>query len=78
MGLPRFYVDTPLAPDTTVALPEPVTRHIHVLRLAVGDDVCLFDGSGQEFRARLDAITSAMPPPPSQRRRNPIPKHAIT
>jgi 16S rRNA (uracil1498-N3)-methyltransferase len=56
MGLPRFYVDTPLAPDTTVALPEPVTRHIHVLRLAVGDDVCLFDGSGQEFRARLDAI----------------------
>lgn len=27
-----------------------------MLRLAVGDDVCLFDGSGQEFRARLDAI----------------------
>lgn len=56
MGLPRFFVDTPLAPDTTVTLPEPVTRHIHVLRLAVGDDVCLFDGSGAEFRARLDAI----------------------
>lgn len=56
MGLPRFFVDTPLAPDTTVTLPEPVTRHIHVLRLAVGDNVCLFDGSGVEFRARLDAI----------------------
>ena len=56
MGLPRFFVDTPLAPNTTVALPEAVTRHIHVLRLAVGDDVCLFDGSGHEFRARLDAI----------------------
>ncbi|CAJ0811144.1 Ribosomal RNA small subunit methyltransferase E [Ralstonia wenshanensis] len=56
MGLPRFFVDTPLAPNTTVALPEAVTRHIHVLRLAAGDDVCLFDGSGHEFRARLDAI----------------------
>jgi len=56
MGLPRFFVDTPLAPNTTVTLPEAVTRHIHVLRLAVGDDVCLFDGSGNEFRARLDAI----------------------
>ena len=56
MGLPRFFVDTPLAPHTTVTLPEAVTRHIHVLRLTVGDDVCLFDGSGHEFRARLDAI----------------------
>ncbi|MEV8469402.1 MULTISPECIES: 16S rRNA (uracil(1498)-N(3))-methyltransferase [unclassified Ralstonia] len=56
MGLPRFFVDTPLAPNTTVTLPEAVTRHIHVLRLAAGDDVCLFDGSGHEFRARLDAI----------------------
>jgi len=56
MGLPRFFVDTPLGPHTTVTLPEAVTRHIHVLRLAVGDDVCLFDGSGHEFRARLNAI----------------------
>lgn len=56
MGLPRFFIESPLAPHTTVTLPEAVTRHIHVLRLAVGDDVCLFDGSGNEFRARLDAI----------------------
>ncbi|ANH75011.1 RNA methyltransferase, RsmE family protein [Ralstonia insidiosa] len=56
MGLPRFYVDTSLAPHTAVTLPETVTRHIHVLRLAVGDEVCLFDGSGHEFHARLDAI----------------------
>ncbi|MEW1782437.1 16S rRNA (uracil(1498)-N(3))-methyltransferase [Arthrobacter sp. NPDC080086] len=56
MGLPRFYVDTPLGPHTTIALPEAVTRHIHVLRLTVGDEVCLFDGSGNEFRARLDTI----------------------
>ncbi|MCL9847925.1 16S rRNA (uracil(1498)-N(3))-methyltransferase [Ralstonia solanacearum P673] len=56
MGLPRFYIDSPLAPHTTVTLPESVARHIHVLRLAVGDDVQLFDGSGLEFRARLDAI----------------------
>ncbi|CAJ0740246.1 Ribosomal RNA small subunit methyltransferase E [Ralstonia edaphis] len=56
MGLPRFFVDTPLAPNTTVTLDESVTRHIHVLRLAAGDDVCLFNGSGHEFRARLDAI----------------------
>ena len=56
MGLPRFYVDTSLAPHTAVTLPETVTRHIHVLRLAIGDEVCLFDGSGHEFHARLDAI----------------------
>jgi len=56
MGLPRFFVDTPLAPNTTVTLDESVTRHSHVLRLAAGDDICLFDGSGYEFRARLDAI----------------------
>jgi 16S rRNA (uracil1498-N3)-methyltransferase len=56
MGLPRFFIESTLAPYTTVTLPEAVTRHIHVLRLAVGDDVCLFDGSGNEFRARLDAI----------------------
>ncbi|MGM3273463.1 16S rRNA (uracil(1498)-N(3))-methyltransferase [Ralstonia sp. 24A2] len=56
MGLPRFYVDTPLAPHTAVTLSEAVTRHIHVLRLAIGDEVCLFDGSGHEFHARLDAI----------------------
>ncbi|MDF6814336.1 16S rRNA (uracil(1498)-N(3))-methyltransferase, partial [Escherichia coli] len=56
MGLPRFFVDTPLAPNTTITLPAAGTRHIHVLRLAVGDDVCLFDGSGHEFPARPDAI----------------------
>ena len=56
MGLPRFYVDSPLAAHTSVALSEAVTRHVHVLRLAVGDEVCLFDGSGHEYRARLDAI----------------------
>jgi 16S rRNA (uracil1498-N3)-methyltransferase len=63
MGLPRFYVDSPLAAHTSVALSEAVTRHVHVLRLAVGDEVCLFDGSGHEYRARLDAIDRRSPTP---------------
>lgn len=54
MGLPCFFVDMPLAPNTTVTLLETITRRTHVLCLAVDDDICLFDSSGHEFRAQFN------------------------
>jgi 16S rRNA (uracil1498-N3)-methyltransferase len=52
----RFYVDTPIegqhvALDATLA-----QRLSKVLRLRAGDEITLFDGSGDEFRCRIDRI----------------------
>ncbi|AYC31154.1 16S rRNA (uracil(1498)-N(3))-methyltransferase [Pseudomonas cavernae] len=53
MRLSRFFIDQPLALGQH-ALPEAQAHYIgRVLRLAVGDTVQLFDGSGQEFRGEL-------------------------
>jgi 16S rRNA (uracil1498-N3)-methyltransferase len=57
--MPRFHIATPLrgvAPGATVDLPEDVVRHLHVLRLAPGDALTLFDGTGGEYAARLDTL----------------------
>ena len=57
MNAPRFYCPLPLAAGLSIPLPEGAARHAaKVLRLRVGDQVTLFDGSGGEFRARLSAI----------------------
>lgn len=51
---PRFYVDPPLAADSTIDLPGRISHHAsHVLRLRDGDRVVLFDGRGGEYPARL-------------------------
>lgn len=39
-----------------VALSEDAARHAAVLRLGVGDEVVLFDGNGNEARARIVAV----------------------
>lgn len=53
MRLSRFFVDLPLALGQH-PLPEAQAHYIRrVLRLAVGDAVQLFDGSGQEFVGEL-------------------------
>jgi 16S rRNA (uracil1498-N3)-methyltransferase len=53
----RFFCLGPLLPGTEIALPGEVAHHAErVLRLAVGDEVVLFDGSGAEFAARLTAL----------------------
>jgi len=51
--MPRFYCPQPLPAGATVELPEPVAHHLHVLRLAAGDDLVLFNGEGGQVRARL-------------------------
>lgn len=54
--MPRFYLPTDLAPNTTFRLPENIVRHIHVLRLNAGDAITLFNGTGNDFDATLQAI----------------------
>jgi 16S rRNA (uracil1498-N3)-methyltransferase len=53
MRLSRFFIDAPLSLGAH-DLPEAQAHYIgRVLRMAVGDAVQLFDGSGQEFRGHL-------------------------
>jgi len=54
--MPRFFLASPLAIGDTLPLPEHLVRHVHVLRLAVGDTVTLFNGEGGEYVATLNAI----------------------
>lgn len=55
--MPRFYVNQLLALENSFRLPENVVRHIHVLRLRVGDELILFNGDGWIYFARLDELT---------------------
>lgn len=55
-AVPRFFVDTALRADATLALPADVARHAQVLRLQPGDALALFDGTGGQYRARLIEI----------------------
>lgn len=54
--MPRFYLPTDLAPNTTFRLPENIVRHIHVLRLNAGDAITLFNGTGNDFDATLQDL----------------------
>jgi 16S rRNA (uracil1498-N3)-methyltransferase len=52
----RFFIDAPIAGETAV-LRGPEAHHLSgVMRVRVGDEVLLFDGSGAEFPARVEAI----------------------
>ena len=53
---PRFYVPSGLAPGAEIELPERAARHVAVLRLARGDAVTLFDGSGGQYAAELTRV----------------------
>jgi 16S rRNA (uracil1498-N3)-methyltransferase len=56
MRVTRVFVDAPLAPGARLSLPEGAARHVaRVLRLGVGDALCLFDGRGGEYEATIDA-----------------------
>jgi len=53
----RFFCPGPLQAGVEIALPREVAHHAgRVLRLALGDEVVLFDGSGAEFAACLTAL----------------------
>lgn len=52
----RFLCTMPLAVGATITLPAHVAHHIHVLRLAAGDSVFLFNGQGGEYTATLTVV----------------------
>jgi len=54
--MPRFYCPFPLAIGSDIALPETIAHHIHVLRLAAGDTITLFNGEGGEYAASLHTL----------------------
>lgn len=54
--MPRFHCPLPLAIGAMVTLPDHIAHHIHVLRLAVGETITLFNGGGGEYTASLSAI----------------------
>ncbi|KZE32453.1 16S rRNA (uracil(1498)-N(3))-methyltransferase [Crenobacter luteus] len=54
--MPRFFVDAALEAGTSFELPEPVLRHVQVLRLKEGDALTLFNGRGGEVPATLLAL----------------------
>ncbi len=49
----RFFVTGPLAVGATVRIDALAQQLAQVLRMQVGDEVVLLDGSGEEFRSRL-------------------------
>lgn len=57
----RFYVSSGVLAGPSIHLSGPLAHRIaRVLRLAVGDEIALFDGSGVEVRARLTAFSRDM------------------
>jgi 16S rRNA (uracil1498-N3)-methyltransferase len=54
--MPRFYCPQPLAIGLTIDLPEAVAHHVHVVRLAPGEAVTLFNGDGGEYTAVLQTV----------------------
>lgn len=55
--MPRFYIETDLAVDTTVELTETVFHHwVKVLRAQVGETATLFNGQGGEYEVTLTEV----------------------
>lgn len=56
MRVPRIFTEQALATGGELALEPGPSQHLaRVLRLGQGDELCLFDGSGAEYRARIVA-----------------------
>jgi 16S rRNA (uracil1498-N3)-methyltransferase len=57
MQCPRIYTPAELRSGTTHRLPESAATHVmRVLRLAAGDPIILFDGSGTDYDAVLSVV----------------------
>ncbi len=54
--MPRFYCAQALQTHTSINLPEQIAHHLHVLRMAPGQRITLFDGQGHEFDAMLTSL----------------------
>ena len=57
MTEPRVYLDSVLAENASLELPESAFRHlIQVLRMQAGETLRVFDGRGRELEATLDQV----------------------
>ena len=60
LSSPRFFSAQPLprqlTPGLSFDIGEATSRHLQVLRAAVGDEITLFDGAGGEFSATVSTI----------------------
>ncbi len=54
--MPRFYCNLPLEIGMQLELPDHVSHHLAVLRMAEGDAVTLFNGLGGEYSAVLTRV----------------------
>lgn len=54
----RLYVPTPPDADGLVVLPRAEVRHLHALRLAAGDRLCVFDEAGREHEVVLERVST--------------------
>jgi 16S rRNA (uracil1498-N3)-methyltransferase len=54
--MPRFYCPQPLAIGLIIDLPEAVAHHVHVVRLAPGEAITVFNGEGGEYTAVLQTV----------------------
>lgn len=53
----RYFVEAPIWPASQAILKDAEAHHLlHVMRAKPGDEVVLFDGSGDEFLARVDRL----------------------
>ncbi len=60
MRLSRVFTAAPLASRATVTLSGSAANHVmRVLRVRVGEELTLFNGSGGEFAARVEAFTGS-------------------
>lgn len=53
----RLFVPLPLAAGAELTLPEGAARHAMVRRVQPGDGLTLFDGSGCDWAAKVQAVT---------------------
>lgn len=56
MRIHRFYVAQALSINQTLLLSDEVTHHIKVLRIRIGETVCLFNGNGSDYFAQLQQL----------------------
>ena len=54
--MPRFYFPTDLTVHHEYDLPDAIVRHIHVLRLRLGERVMMFNGDGCAYEAELTVL----------------------
>ncbi|MES2125999.1 MAG: 16S rRNA (uracil(1498)-N(3))-methyltransferase [Pseudomonadota bacterium] len=54
--MPRFHCPQALTLGALIDLPEAVAHHLHVVRMAPGDEVTLFNGEGGEYLAHLVGV----------------------